>query len=326
MAEVWIGIGLAFVLLAVLPLVVPLPPLGETVSADALAGPDSRFAVIRGVRVHYTVAGKGARGYLLFHGFGASTFSWREVAPTFARWGTAVAFDRPGFGLTERRLSWTGDNPYAAKSQVGFALGLMDSLEIEKAVLVGHSAGVEIALLTAVTHPERVAALMLVAPAVGGGGGLPGWLRPLLATPQARRLGPLLVRGIRSQGQEILRRSWHDPSRLTPAVIAGYEVPLHAENWDRGLWDFALAAGPTGVRARLAEVRVPTLVVTGDDDRIVPSERVIELAAQIPNAELVILPACGHLPHEERPEAFLGAVADFLTRHGLIPAADSNRP
>ncbi|GAB4304614.1 MAG: alpha/beta fold hydrolase [Candidatus Bipolaricaulota bacterium] len=326
MAAVGIAVGLLVVFLAVAPLVVPLPPLRETVPPEELADPNSRFVRLNGVQVHYKTAGSGKPGFVLLHGFGASTFSWREVVPAFAEWGTTVGFDRPGFGLTERPLAWTGENPYAAQSQVALTLGLMDSLGIDKAVLVGHSAGGEIALLTALIHPERVAALVLVAPAVGAGGGLPAWLRSLLATPQARRLGPLLVRRIRDQGRTILQQSWHDPHLLTPEVIAGYEIPLRAENWDRGLWEFTLAAGPTGVSDRLAEIRVPTLVVTCDDDRIVPMQRAAELANTVPDAELVVLAACGHLPHEERPQAFLDAVASFLARHGLISTAEPSDP
>lgn len=326
MAAVGIAVGLLVVFLAVAPLVVPLPPLRETVPPEELADPNSRFVRLNGVQVHYKTAGSGKPGFVLLHGFGASTFSWREVVPAFAEWGTTVGFDRPGFGLTERPLAWTGENPYAAQSQVALTLGLMDSLGIDKAVLVGHSAGGEIALLTALTHPERVAALVLVAPAVGAGGGLPAWLRSLLATPQARRLGPLLVRRIRDQGRTILQQSWHDPRLLTPEVIAGYEIPLRAENWDRGLWEFTLAAGPTDVSDRLAEIRVPTLVVTCDDDRIVPMQRAAELANTVPDAELVVLAACGHLPHEERPQAFLDAVASFLARHGLISTAEPSDP
>ncbi len=326
MAAVGIGVGLLLVLLSVVPLVVPLPPLREAVPPEKLADPDSRFILLNGVQIHYKTAGDGEPGFVLLHGFGASVFSWREMLPALGEWGRAVAFDRPGFGLTERPLAWTGEDPYAAKSQVALTLSLMDSLGIEKAVLVGHSAGGGIALLTALDHPDRIAALILVAPAAGGGGGLPAWLRPVLATPQARRLGPLLVRRIQSQGPDILRRSWHDPNLLTPEVIAGYERPLRAQNWDRGLWEFTLAAGPTGVSDRLAEIRVPTLVVTGDDDRIVPTQRTAELAAQILDAELVVLVACGHLPHEERPQAFLHAVAPFLSRHGLVPTAKSGGP
>ncbi len=318
-----IALGLLVGTLFVLPLVVPLPPLRDTVPPEALADPDSQFVVLDGISVHYKAAGAGETGFVLLHGFGASTFSWREVLSAFSTWGNTVAFDRPGFGLTERPLAWVGANPYAAESQIAFALRLMDELGIEKAILVGHSAGGGIALLTALTHPERVAALVLISPATGGGGPFPAWLRPVLATPQARRLGLLFIRRIQDQGREILSQSWHDPGKITPSVRAGYELPLRTENWDRGLWEFTLAARPTGISDRLGGIGVPSLVITGDDDRIVPLEKSRELAARIPGAELAVLAACGHLPHEERPMEFLDAVGAFLSRHGLIPGPEA---
>lgn len=321
-----IALGLLVGILFVLPMVIPIPPLRDTVPPEDLADPDSQFTVLNGVRIHYKQSGTGQPGFVLLHGFGASAFSWREVLTTFATWGTTAAFDRPGFGLTERPVAWTGPNPYAPEAQVAFTVGLMDRLAIDKAIVVGHSAGGGVALLTALTHPSRVAALVLVAPATGGGGPIPPWLRPLLSTPQARRLGPLLVRRIRVQGPDILRQSWYDPSLLTLEVIAGYEKPLQAQDWDRALWEVTLAARPTEIASRLGEISCPTLVVTGDEDRIVPGERSRELAAHIPGAEYVVLPRCGHLPHEEHPRAFLHAVDDFLGRHGLIPTAKPGGP
>jgi len=313
-----IALGLLVGVLFFLPLVIPIPSLADTVPPEDLADPDSQFATLSNVRVHHKHSGTGEPGFVLLHGFGASTFSWREVLPTFAAWGSTVAFDRPGFGLTERPLAWKGPNPYAPEAQVAFTVGLMDRLGIERAILVGHSAGGGIALLTALTYPDRVAALVLVAPATGGSGPIPSWLRPLLATPQARRLGPLLVRRIRTRGPDILSQSWHDPSLLTPEVIVGYEKALRAQDWDRALWEVTLAARPAEVASRLGWISVPTLVVTGDDDQIIPAERSREIAARIPGAELVVLASCGHLPHEERPAEFLDAVQLFLSRHGFI--------
>jgi len=321
MAILGIVVGVLLALLLVVPLVVPIPPLRDTVPPEELADPDSRFADIAGVRVHFKRSGEGQPGFVLLHGFGASTFSWREVFGAFSTWGRTIAFDRPGFGLTERPLAWQGANPYATEAEVALTVGLMDALEIERVVLVGHSAGGGVALRTALAHPERVAALVLVSPAVGRGSPLPVWMRPLLSTPQARRLGPLLVRRIRDQGPKILRLSWHDPSRISPVVLAGYERPLRAENWDRALWELVLAAEPVPIASRLDELKVPVLVVTGDDDRIVPLDASRRLAERIPGAAFVALPACGHLPHEEQPAEFLEVVEIFLARHVLSPSS-----
>ncbi|MDW8068073.1 MAG: alpha/beta hydrolase [Anaerolineae bacterium] len=307
-----IALGVLLVVLLVGPFLLPIPPLEETVPPEQLADPDSRFIEVNGITIHYKMAGSGRPAFLLLHGFAASTFSWREVLEPMSEWGTVVAFDRPGFGLTERPMQWEGPNPYSPGVQAGLTVALMDALGIERAVLVGNSAGGAIALLTALTYPERVEALVLVSPAVRVGTGAPGWVRPLLQTPQMRRLGPLLVRSIRKWGTDLGRSAWHDPSRLTPEIWEGYTRPLRAEDWDRALWEVLRATHPLGLEKRLEEVRVPVLIITGDDDRIVPLEQSIHLAKEIPGAQLVVIPECGHVPHEECPGPFLEAVEIFL--------------
>lgn len=316
-----IALGVLLVLLLVGPFLVPVPPLEGTVPPEELADPDSRFVEVNGITVHYKMAGSGRPAFLLLHGFAASTFSWREVMGPMAEWGTVVAFDRPGFGLTERPMpgEWTGRSPYSPEAQADLTVALMDALGIERAVLVGNSAGGTIALLTALTYPERVEALVLVDAAIYVGGGVPGWVRPLLNTPQMRHLGPLFARSIRDWGEDFGRSAWHDPSKLTPEIWEGYTRPLRAENWDRALWEVTRASHPLGLEKRLGEVRVPVLVITGDDDRIVPTEQSIRLAGEIPGAQLVVIPECGHVPQEECPGPFLEAVEAFLQNTYLKP-------
>ena len=113
---------------------------------------------------------------------------------------------------------------------------------------------------------------------------------------------------------QILEQAWHDPSKITDAVRTGYRLPLRAENWDRGLWELTAAGRDLKLAEQLAEVRRPTLVITGDDDRIVPTAESIRLADELPDAELVVIPACGHVPHEECPAPFLAAATQFISR------------
>jgi pimeloyl-ACP methyl ester carboxylesterase len=157
-----------------------------------------------------------------------------------------------------------------------------------------------------------VEALILVDPAVYEGGGGPSWVRVLGKTPQVQRLGPLFVRSIQSRGLDIIDMAWHDPSRVTQDTRDGYTRPLQADNWDRALWYFTMASQPSDLAERLDEFNVPVLVITGDDDRIVPTDSSIRLAGEIPNAQLEVIQDAGHVPHEEQPEAFLEAVDAFL--------------
>lgn len=309
-----LGMFLLTVLLLILvgPFLVPVPPLENTVPASSLADPDSRFIEVNGINVHYKVYGQGEPTFILLHGFGASLFSWREVTAPLAGFGTVIAYDRPAFGLTERPLTWEGENPYSQEAQIELAVGLMDALGVERAILVGNSAGGTISMLAALEDPQRVQSLILADPAVYAGGGAPAWIRPLLRTPQMRHLGPLFARQIQTRGPELIELAWHDPSKVTPEILEGYQKPLRIADWDKALWELTLASRESGLAERLGEFDLPVLVITGDDDRIVPTEQSVRLADELPNAGLVVIPQCGHVPHEECPNEFMQAVTEFL--------------
>lgn len=296
------------------PFLIPVPPLDGTVPAAQLADPDSNFVDVNGLTVHYKDMGDGEPAFILLHGFGASLFSWREVMGPLAQYGRVIAYDRPAFGLTERPMpgEWDGQNPYSPEAQVDLLIGLMDALGVDRAILVGNSAGGTVSLNAALTYPQRVQALVLVDAAVYAGGGSPAWARPLLGTPQMRHLGPLIARQIQKQGRTFIETAWHDPSQITPDVFAGYEKPLQIENWDRALWELTVASHSLDLDQRLDELSMPVLVMTGDDDRIVPTEQSLRLAGEIPGAMLAVIQNCGHLPQEECPGSFMREVENFL--------------
>ncbi len=309
-----VGIILAALILIISfgPFLVPVPPLENTVSVEQLVDADSKFVEVNGVNVHYKTWGQGEPTFILLHGFGASIFSWREVTEPLAQFGTVIAYDRPAFGLTERPMEWEGESPYSPQAQVDIVIGLMDALNVEKAILVGNSAGGTVSMQLALQHPDRVEALILVDAAVYAGGGAPSWSRPLLKTPQMNHVGPLIARQLQAQGTELLKTAWHDPSKITPEIFAGYEKPLQIVNWDKALWQLTVASEESGLADRVNEIALPALVITGDDDRIVPTEQSLRLADELPNAELKVIAQSGHLPHEETPVEFMQAVTEFL--------------
>ncbi len=303
------------VIILVGPFLVPVPPLEDTQPPQSLADKDSRFIEINNLSVHYKQQGSGSPAFILLHGFGASTFSWREVMAPLAEDGLVIAYDRPAFGLTERPLDWEGENPYTQESNIALLLVLMDSKNIDQAVLVGNSAGGTLATAFTLAHPDRVLALIEVDAAIYQTRPDSALLDWLLNTPQVDHIGPLIARQLGgAQGEAFIESAWHDPTPLeeNPEILAGYRKPLQVENWDRALWEHTLATDPPGLADRLSEISVPTLVISGDDDQIVPVENSRQLAEDIPGAELVILENCGHLPQEECPEAFMQAVDNFL--------------
>lgn len=298
------------------PLIVPVPEL-KTVPARQLAGADARYAVVDGVGLHYVQTGSPSPNIehpnlVLLHSFGSSTFSWRKVAGSLGETAQVTAFDLPGFGFSERPAVTEASNPYTPQAQLELTLGLMDVLGIEQAVLVGHSSGAALAVEVALAHPERVAGLVLVGPVLQSGG--PSALvRAVFNTPQATRVGPYIVRQFAEEpGLELLRRTYADPDRLTDADIVGYRRPFQATNWDRALWEVTKANRPVDLLPRLGEVQIPTLVVVGAEDGVVPPEQHRQVADAIEGAQLEVLEGCGHAPQEECPQRFLEAVRPWL--------------
>ncbi|MFZ0532816.1 MAG: alpha/beta hydrolase [Anaerolineales bacterium] len=304
--------GLAAMLVG--PFLIPVPPLKGTLPPKELADDDSEFIEINGLDIHVKKMGQGEPVFVLLHGFAASLYSWHAVKEPLSQLGTVIAYDRPGFGLSEHPLSWEGQNPYSPEAQVDLLIGLLDHFGVQKAILVGNSAGGTVSMQVSLAHPERVSAMILVDPAVYRGGGALRWLHSLLTTSQMRHLGPLFARQILRHGPELIKLAWHDPTLLAPDMLEFYQKPFQVENWDRALWEFTLASRPTGLTERLGELNLPILVITGDDDRIVPTSNSIRLAGELPNASLEVIANAGHIPHEEQPQAFMEVVTSFLSK------------
>ena len=318
-----------------------LIPVRTTGSLDAkeLSGPESSFATIEGVEIHYrflpyapaeTAAASAAEMVgeafasadrpliVLLHGFGASLFSWREVMEPLTAFGDVVAYDRPAFGLSGRPTKWKGRSPYSPEAQVDIVFGLMDRLGADRAVLVGNSAGGTIAMNAALTRPDRVAALVLVSPAVYGGGGAPGWIKPFFWLPGVNHIGPLIARRLGEEGDDFIRSAWYDAARIGPDVLPGYRAPLAVKDWEKALWELTKASKASGLPRRLSGLTMPVLVVTGDTDRIVPTEQSVRLASELPDATLAVVPRSGHLAHEETPDQFMEAFGAFLESRGYF--------
>jgi pimeloyl-ACP methyl ester carboxylesterase len=301
----------------IVPFLIPFQTSGTVTNREA-AGPGAEFVTVNGLEVHVETAdytGEAAEPPLivLLHGFGASTFSWREVLQPLAELGDVIAYDRPGFGLTERPTEWAGDNPYGTPGNLALLDALLADLAPDREVIVvGHSAGGLIAAEYARLNPDTVDQLELVAPAVYTTGGLPGWLAPIVGLPQIQRLGPILVQGIATSGEQLLEQSFVDQAVLTDEVREGYRVPLTIVGWEEGLWRFTTAPRDNALLNNLDGITQPTLLITGDADTVVPTADTERLATELPGAELVIVPRSGHLPHEEAPEPFVDAVVEWL--------------
>lgn len=314
----WV-IRLVLVLLLVvfvLPLLIPLPEVGA--DPRTLADADGQFVELSGLDIYYVERGpEDGQAVLLLHGLGGSTFSWRENMTALAEAGyRAVAYDRPPFGLSEKAES----ADFSAPAQAEIAAGLMDALNIETAVMVGHSAGGGVIAHFALQYPDRVDGLVFVAGAVGAGGAPPLVGSVIGFTP--------INRWVRIGARLLLTPAWYADTLtsaygagfdVTEAIKAGYARVLQARDWDVGFMGIMRNSAHSGFdAARLADLDMPALLIWGSDDTWVPLSAGERLAEGLPNdAPMIVYDDTGHMAMEERSAEFNADVIAWMTEHGF---------
>jgi pimeloyl-ACP methyl ester carboxylesterase len=311
------GFALAIVVVLAGTYLIPVGTSGTLDYRDA-APAGTQFIDVGGVDVATSYSPYGGSNdadtlFVLLHGFGASSFSWRDLVGPLSNRGDVVAYDRTGFGFSERPESWRGTHPYGSEAQCAVLSAVVDHYRSSQSniVVVGHSAGGTLALDCVLGGASPATHLVLLAPAALSGGPPPGiglirWIPPL------NRLGPLLVRGISESGNDLLFDSVVDQSLLTPDVLDGYRAPLAVSGWEQGLWRFTLSPRRNVTETDLPSVGLPTLVLTGDVDQIVFPLDSKRIAEAIPGAVFVEFEAVGHLPQEEDPAATIREIDRFL--------------
>lgn len=313
-------------LLLIVPFLVPVETTGTRTYKEA-AGEKATFTTAQGIEIFYEKtdfdcqAGKDCSNppvIFLMHGFGASTFSFREITEPLSQLGDVIAYDRPGFGLTERPTTWDGENPYGSIGQDLILDELIEQFASGRdVILVGHSAGGTLAAQYAIDNNDAVKALILISPAILTTGGSASWLNWVYSIPQLDHLGPLLVSSIASSGMDLLDESWYNKNLITLEVNEGYREPLQVIGWERGFWEFNRAPRSFDVRERLSEITVPTLLITGNADTVVATADTEALATMIKDSVLFVIPNSGHLAQEETPEDTIKAISvvwGILTR------------
>jgi pimeloyl-ACP methyl ester carboxylesterase len=249
---------------------------------------------------------------LLVHGQPGVGSNWADVAGRLASSNRVLVPDRPGYGRTGGQATGMAGNADAL-------VGLLDDEGVEEATVVGHSFGGGVGLAMALRHRDRVRALVLVG-SVGTRHSL-GLFDRLLGLP-------LLGEGLAFVGWQVSRqvlptlrrRSTRLPPTLGSSVRA---IPFAAQDVrasDGATWrsfvteQRALLAETPSLEARLSSVRVPTAVVAGRRDRLVPPRASAELVGAIPGAELVWVPGVGHLVPQEAPDVLVEIVRRYASR------------
>lgn len=271
---------------------------------DAIQRISVHTASVNGHRIAYLDEGQGPP-LILLHGYGGSMWQWEYQRPLTEQF-RVITPDLIGSGLSDKP-----DIDYRPQDLIDSVSGLMDSLGLPTATLVGSSMGAGVALGLALTHPERI-------------DGFPDHVRERLVSPLMRRaldthapawlarFGASLF-GPRAM-EAMLKEIVYDHSLVTPLVIersnrnrqrADLITPLLALRDSLPLWEQQFAP-------RLSEIRHPALILWGEQDRLFPPQVGRDLQTLIPRSRLILIPNAGHIPQWEQPQAVNRHITEFL--------------
>lgn len=271
--------------------------------------PADDFIEIDGVTVHIETAGNpdSMSPVILVHGFGASSYSWRKVAPELASHHRVVAVDLVGFGLTERPQE---RSHYTRSGQVRVLSGIVDHFGWDSAHFVGHSYGGGLIMSLAHLEPHKVRSLVLVGSTAPNYSDLRRHFfgRQPFATFFARLfLRPYFV-------ERSLERSFFDDQLATNELIDAYLERIRVEGAGRAFAGLTAPAEPDPRFANLTypSLEQPTLAIWGSHDPLIPAEGARKSIATMPDSRFVEIEECGHLPMEEKPAQMLAELLPFL--------------
>jgi len=265
-------------------------------------------AKVDDVELHYRVRGRmrGTGPAILFIcGYSADNLYWNLQLEAFSHDFTVIVFDNRGIGWSSR-----GREAFAIERFARDAAGLLDTLEIPHAHVVGHSMGGMIAQELALRHPQRVDRLVLAGtmarlPAAGRFAG-PQWA-DILEKCGVEAFARTAM--LRSYSQRFFEERWKDAVALRDVYVAHLRaIPLDPDML-RAQYEAILAHDTS---TRMGEIRAPTLVIVGREDTLAPPSLSHELARGIPGARLEILDSAAHALNIEAPDAFNRAVERFL--------------
>lgn len=316
-------LALAVGLLTLLLAVGAIATLIITLRIGSRFPPAGPFVAVSGGRLATLVAGpsEGTRGtVVLLHGASANGSDPMEgVGRRLATLGfRVVAFDRPGFGWSDR----LGGREMASPTAQGAAIAQgMAALGIDRAIVLGHSWSGALATAIALDHPERVAGLVLVAPAAmpyPADRALPWYARLALEPPVAWLLSRTVATPVGLYYLERMGRAVFLPQEAPPDYLARSRAALvlRPDTMRANLEDLVgLPAALDAQAPRYGGIAVPTVIVAGDSDAAVPAERqAVPLAAAIPGARLVMLPGIGHMVPYVATDALVAEVVRLADR------------
>lgn len=278
----------------------------------------ARYAETAEARIHYRDQGpRDAPVLLLIHGSNASLQVWE---PTVARLDDRyrlISFDLPSHGLTGP--SRTHD--YSADAMIRAAIAVLDDAGVERAVWVGNSYGGWVAWRAGLAAPRRVSGLVLV-DAAGAQADPPVRLylgARLMQSWLGRQLTPSITP--RSFVRASIEQTYSNPERVSEALVTRYwELLRYPGNRSAAAKRVATDREPDRWRD-IGQLRTPVLVLWGAQDKTISPAHGNAFATAIPGAQLRLIPEAGHLPMEERPDAFAAELAAWLSGSDAVAAS-----
>lgn len=262
-------------------------------------GPVPQEVQIEGLTLRYLVHGEGGQPAILLHGFGGDLNNWLFNHETLAADRTVYAIDLPGHGGSSRLSGFSDFSAFANAVAV-----FMDSQGIPTAHVAGHSMGGAIAIQLALSHPDRVRSLTLIASA-GLGTEIDGeYIEGFISSSRRKEIKPFLD------------RLFADPSLVNKQLIDDvlkFKRMDGSDSYLRLMADCFWNAGKQSrvLRDRLSALGIPVLVIWGSNDRIIPATHAQDLPA---NVEIHIIPESGHMVQMEAAPKLNRMVQSFWSR------------
>lgn len=308
-----------FLSCAVLPYIIPLPQSGAQMYDAFKESQKSsgEFVSIDGYTTFVQdIGSKSGKVIVLIHGFGGSTFTWRNTALALADKGyRVISVDLKGFGNSEKILN----TDYSHDVQAKLITKILQSKNISKATFIAHSMGVNVVLHLYKQSPNLVDKLVFV----DGNNIQPGYalLNQVSSGFVGTGYGTQILRQVilRQFGKETIHNTlasaMYKDDLLTRDMEEGYALPTTIKGWEDSLIGVVRDSTANGVSDQeVAKINVKTLVIWGEKDEWIPLTRGREFAGLIGGSELVILPDCGHLAMEEYPTLFNALLVEYLKK------------
>ena len=260
---------------------------GTEASLEAVPASETTLVDVGGHRLRVRTLGQGSRSYLCLHGLLDTLEVWSEIEEPLAAQGRLILADQRAHGGSD-----APPGPYQREDLARDVVALLDALEIERAVLIGHSMGGIVAMTTALAAPERVEALVLLGTASQCSEKVAGWYEEIARAGERDGLEGLARKVFGARTSRQLRGDAAGIAQLTRTL--------------KSLWDDPLTPG-------LSRVSCPTLVVVGEKDPMGPRASSL-IAEALPDATLRVLPEVGHWSHQEAPAKLVELLREWTAR------------